>query len=135
MRHLPESKLREFEKEFQFVFHPDLRFFLLLYNGGSTSAVIPTVEKRGERTIQHNRIFSRLFDFSTKVGVRSAWALNQRLRPILGDHLVVIGEDMNHNYICVSNREYKQTVCILSHVSGKLEESVMDIPMLIRALN
>lgn len=113
--------LKLFEDHFDFHINPPLRDFLLTYNGGKTrQCSLPT-------HVRERRIES-LLDFSKE---ESAWATNRRMRRMLGEKVIVIGTDRSGNFLCVRRDLRKQTLAIWNHITNTLEESALDIPIVL----
>lgn len=124
---LSNTDLREFESSFHFVIDPIFREFLLSHNNGIPgNAEIQTQTRK--------RQIGRIYDFS-RTADATAWKINTRLRPVIGDKRIIIGEDITGNFICL-NRHYRhQYLSVWSHVQNNFEECILDIPTLLKYIN
>lgn len=119
--------VKDFEDAFKFRINSDFRGFLMEHNGGSPgNGVFPTVTR--ERCLDH------LLDFSDKTSNRGAWMINKRMREEIGPKRIVIGKDIQGNFVCLERNYQEQYVVVLSHISGDYERSVLEIPALLRAI-
>lgn len=124
---LPKLLLKDFETTFQFNITPVFQEFLLEHNGGiPTSGIFPTVVK--ERKI------AKLLDFSDRYSANGAWAINRRLRTQIGEKRIIIGIDSLGNFLCLERHYKKQFVVVWNHLTGEFEESLLDIPALLRCI-
>lgn len=118
---IDSDALKLFEDHFDFHIAPPLRDFLLNHNGGKTRhCSLPT-------HVRERRIES-LLDFSKE---ESAWAINRRMRRLLGEKFIVIGTDRTGNLLCVRRNMRKQEFVVWNHITNNLEDCVLDIPIVL----
>lgn len=118
---ISSAQMRSFEQFFSFRINEPLREFLLTHNAGSP---IP-----GEfNTNIRSRRLERLLDISDETSPIGAWAINRRLRKLIGPKRVILGIDDKGNYLCVSRERKQQHFEIWNHVSDQFEESAWEIP-------
>lgn len=120
--------IKEFEDAFKFRINPDLRGFLMEHNGGSPgNGTFPTTVR--ERCLDH------LLDFSDKSTNRGAWKINKRMREDIGPKRIVIGKDIQGNFVCLERNYQEQFIVVLSHISETYERSLLEIPAFLRTVN
>lgn len=122
---IKESELAEFEQKFHFQIDNTFKEFLMEHNNGIPSdAVIPTTER--------SRVIRKIYDFRA---TGDAWATNTRLKKILGNKVIVFGEDLNRNFLCLCRDRKYQRITVWTHISNQMEECIMELPALIRSIN
>ncbi len=114
---LKETTIKQFEDKFDFHFCPEIRQFLLQNNAGSSNGSIFTTKMM--------RTFSCLYDFSENATSNSAWEINRRLRNRIGEKRIIIGKDVQKNYICVERNRREQKIVVWSHVSNEFDPCLM----------
>ena len=118
---IPSETLEAFEKRFDFTINPPLRDFLLTHNAGKSRLCELPTEVR-------NRRIASLLDFSD---VASTYNINTKMRRMLGDKYIIIGMDRNENYLAVRRNYRQQEFVIWNHASGKIEECLVAIPVIL----
>lgn len=123
-----EKELHNFEDAFCFRISEPMRGYLLRHNGGRpVSGTFPTTERA--------RKLEQFLNFSKEGDPRfDAWAVNKRLRSELGGTRIAIGIDTLGNFVCIERHYRHQKVVVWNHLTGKFEPSLLDIPVLLRAL-
>lgn len=118
---ISSETLQQFEDTFDFHICSPLRDFLLTYNGGKTrQCTIPTCVR--ERRLE------ALLDLSNE---ETTYAINRRMRLLLGNKIIVIGTDRSGNFLCVQRDMRKQEFVIWNHITNTLEPCALEIPVIL----
>lgn len=122
---ISRTQLRSFETHFRFTFHSDLGAYLLTHNNGSVApGIFPTAVRE--------RKLDRLLDLSDSENEKGAWAVNKRLRKLIGPQRIIIGIDAQGNYVCVERDYRQQKIVVWNHVTDAFEDCLWDIPAFLR---
>jgi hypothetical protein len=125
---LKKTDLRDFEQHFHCKINPAIRLFLADHNAGyPVNAHFPT--EAAERRME------RLLNFSDRDKSYGAWRINERLRPQIGTHRIVIGVDCDENYVILERDGKQDYIVVWSHITGEFERCLLDIPAFLRAIS
>lgn len=126
-RPVESAVLREFEMHFKFRIHPAFREYLSIHNAGFPSpGTFPTIVRE--------RKMESFLDFTDRYTSGGAWKVNERLREKIGPKRIIVGTDSSANFICIERDYQEQYIVVWSHVTGKFERCLLDIPGFIRLI-
>lgn len=124
---ISSAQLRDFETRFKFKIDPIMREYLIDNNSGH-------IADGSFQTTSRMRRLERFLNFADRNSPDGAWSINERLRPVIGKNRIIIGIDVTGNYVCLEKSGSKQQIVVWSHITGDFEQSLLDIPALLRTL-
>lgn len=118
---ITSETLKRFETAFHFNINIPLREFLMCHNDSKIRHCDLTTNVKERR-------IATILNFAEG---GNAWAINRRMRKLLGNKYIVIGTDRTDNFLCVRRNKMEQSLVIWNHITNTIEECTCEIPILL----